>query len=250
MVLGILLSLIAAAAQMSGGLLVLSNSAWPRKWEKELLALGAGFLLALVFLELIPESFILTNRNEYALLAMLAGFSALHLFEHILAGHMHFGEETHHEHALAGPSIFGAIGGLAIHAFFDGMAICAAAQVKSRIGILVFIAVLLHKVPEGLTVASVMRAGKSSDSASRLASFALPVATLIGALVVLVFVSINTELIGFLFAFSAGSSVYVGACDLIPEINRARGRAAPILVFLGMLLFWIGAHVLNNLAGL
>jgi len=232
---------------MGGGMLVLANSRWPVKFERALLALGAGFLLALVFLELIPESFLLTNHNEYALLAMLLGFSALHLFEHIVAGHMHFGEETHHhEPSLAGSSIFGAVGGLAVHAFFDGMAISAAAEAKSSIGVLVFIAVLLHKIPEGLTVASVMKAGKRTDRAQRMINLVLPIATLIGALTVFLFITVDSTLLGFLFAFSAGSAVYVGACDLIPEINRSRGRSAPLLVFLGMFLFWLGAHFLNG----
>jgi zinc transporter ZupT len=243
---------------MSGGLLVQRKKGWPKAVEGALLAIGAGFLLALAFLELIPESIELTHRSDYALLAMLIGFSALHFFEHILSGHMHFGEETHHEAALASHSVFGAIGGLAVHAFFDGMSICAAMEVKSSVGILVFIAVLLHKVPEGLTVASVMQAGRKTRRAVRMANFMLPAATLAGALFVLLFVSIDARMIGFLFAFSAGSAVYVGAADLIPEINRRsdhdlsflRGRSGPILVFLGMLLFWIGAHFLNKLAGL
>ncbi len=243
---------------MSGGLLVQRKKGWPKAVEGALLAIGAGFLLALAFLELIPESIALTNRNDFALLAMLIGFSALHFFEHILAGHMHFGEETHKEAVLASHSVFGAIGGLAVHAFFDGMAICAATQAKSSIGILVFTAVLLHKVPEGLTVASVMHAGHSSRRATRTATFMLPAATLAGALFVLLFVSIDARMIGFLFAFSAGSAVYVGAADLIPEINRRsnhdlsflRGRSGPILVFLGMLLFWIGAHFLNRMMGI
>jgi zinc transporter ZupT len=51
--------------------------------------------------------------------------------------------------------------------------------------------------------------------------------------------------VGYLFAFSAGSSVYVGACDLIPEINRTRGRKAPLLVFMGMMLFYLGDYIVK-----
>ncbi len=250
MALGLVLSLIAAAAQMLGGFVVQRKKEWPVAVEGSLLALGAGFLLALAFLELIPESLRLTDRNDFAMLPMLFGFSALHFFEHILAGHMHFGEETHSEAAAHSHSVFGAIGGLGIHAFFDGMSICAATKAKSSIGVLVFVAVLLHKVPEGLTVASVMRASRRTHRASTLANLLLPAATLAGAIFVLIFVAIDNTFIGFLFAFSAGSAVYVGACDLIPEINRHRGRSAPVLVFLGMLLFWVGAHFLNLLVGI
>ena len=250
MLLGIVLSLVAALAQMSGGLLVLSNPKWPVKWDTTLLALGAGFLLALVFLELIPESFALTNHTEYAVLWMLAGFSALHFFEHTVVEHMHFGEEIHSSTEHSHRSAFGAVGGLTLHAFFDGMSISAAAKAKPELGVLVSIAVLLHKVPEGLTVASVMKAGHHGVRRSQIASLALAAATLIGAVVVYLFVSIDTHMIGYLFAFSAGSSLYVGACDLIPEVNKSRGRMAPLIVFGGMLLFWLGAHLLESILGI
>jgi zinc transporter ZupT len=142
-------------------------------------------------------------------------------------------------------SVFGAVGGLTLHAFFDGMSISAAAEASPTLGFLVFFAVLLHKIPEGLTVASVMVAGKHSTNEARTASFVLALATIVGAAMVMLFVTLDETWIGFLFAFSAGSSVYVGACDLIPEINKTRGRKAPLLVFLGMMLFYIGEHLIG-----
>ena len=252
MLLGLILSVVAALAQIGGGFVVLGRSGrWPRSWEKSLLALGAGFLLALVFVELIPESFRLTNNPDLSVLAMLIGYSAIHFFEHTVVEHMHFGEETHGAGEHVGhSSIFGAIGGLTIHAFFDGMAIAAAASAKASIGVLVFVAVLLHKVPEGLTVASVMIAGNRSRAEAKQASFLLALSTFVGALTVMLFVTIDEPLIGFLFAFSAGVSLYVGASDLIPEINKTRGRKAPLLVFLGMILFYIGELVMRNAFGL
>jgi zinc transporter ZupT len=249
-ILGLFLSFVAAAAQFVGGWMVIREKGWPRRWERSLLALGAGFQLALVFIELIPESFKLTEFSPYAVLAMLAGFSAIHFFEHTLVEHMHFGEETHAHPAVPHSSIFGAIGGLTVHAFFDGMSIAAAASAQPKIGVLVFVAVLLHKMPEGLTVASILRHGRHATREVRLATLALAASTIVGALLVLFFVSIQAHLIGLLFAFSAGASVYVGASDLIPEVNKSRGRWAPLVVFLGMLGFWLGERALSVLLGL
>lgn len=246
MFLGIILSIIAAAAQIGGGMLALRAKRFPSDWERTLLALGAGFLLALVFLDLIPESFHLTNNPENSVLAMLAGFSVLHFFEHTLVEHFHFGEETHHHPGVAHSSALGAVGGLTLHAFFDGMAISAVASAKPTMGILISIAVILHKVPEGLTVASVMLAGNQSVAKARNAGFILGLATIAGALLVYFFVSFDGALIGFLFAFSAGAALYVGACDLIPEINKTRGRKAPLLVFLGMMFFYLGKVLLDH----
>jgi zinc transporter ZupT len=74
----------------------------------------------------------------------------------------------------------------------------------------------------------------------------LGLSTILGALFVLLFVTFDEALMGFLFAFSAGAALYVGACDLIPEINKTRGRKAPILVFFGMMLFYLSKLLLDH----
>lgn len=246
---GIFLSIVAALAQALGGYIVMRREHWPKKWEAGLLALSAGFLLALTFIDLIPHSFELTQKTEWVTLSILIGFSTLHFFEHTVVEHMHFGEETHSHGSHQHVSLFGALGGLGIHAVFDGMTIASAAAVREELGILVFVAVLLHKIPEGLTVASILRSQGLSKKSVRTATMLLPAATLLGALLVTVFISFESSLVGFFFAFSAGSAVYVGAADLIPEVNRSRGRLAPLLVFLGMILFWLGEHLLATFVG-
>jgi len=172
MFLGIVLSIIAAAAQIGGGMLALQAKRFPHSWERTLLALGAGFLLALVFVDLIPESFRLTANPDHSVIAMLLGFSVLHFFEHTLVTHFHFGEETHQHQGISHSSAFGAVGGLTLHAFFDGMAIASVSSAKPEMGILISVAVLLHKIPEGLTVASVMLVGEHSNKEARNASLA------------------------------------------------------------------------------
>ena len=122
----------------------------------------------------------------------------------------------------------------------------AVASAKPTMGILISIAVILHKVPEGLTVASVMLAGNQPIKKARNAGFILGLSTIAGALMVYFFISFDSALIGFLFAFSAGAALYVGACDLIPEINKTRGRKAPLLVFMGMMLFYLGKVLLDH----
>jgi zinc transporter ZupT len=243
----ILLSVITAAAQLGGGAAALRASKFPYNLDRILLALGAGFLIALVFLELIPESFTMTHDPESSVVAMLIGFSALHFFEHTFVEHFHFGEETHHDHEHHHhTSVFGAVGGLTLHSLFDGMAIGAIASVRTELGILIAAAIILHKIPEGMTVTSIMLMGKKTHRQALQAALLLGIATIAGTLLTLFIISLSTDLIGFLFAFSAGAALYVGACDLIPEINKTRGRLAPFLVFLGMALFYIGLHVIGH----
>ena len=77
---------------------------------------------------------------------MLVGYLAVHLTQHVLTPHFHFGEETHRREPAAGVS---ALVGLMLHTFFDGVAIASGFLVSRQLGVLVFLAVLLHKLPEG-----------------------------------------------------------------------------------------------------
>jgi len=52
--------------------------------------------------------------------------------------------------------------GLLIHTFFDGIAIASGFLVSPALGWIIFIAVFLHKIPEGFTVSSVMLASGRS----------------------------------------------------------------------------------------
>ena len=96
---------------------------------------------------------------------LLAGYLSIQFFEHTLAPHFHFGAETHPESFMRPSAAYTAVGGLWIHTFFDGVSIASAFLVNFKVGILVFIAILLHKMPEGFTVASIMLAsGRSTQN--------------------------------------------------------------------------------------
>src|SRR2546423_1331743 len=66
----------------------------------------------------------------------------------------------------------------------------AASLVSTQLGILIFIAILLHKLPEGFTVASMMLAARHSSRSALLASFSIGLATLAGVALVLLFQSV------------------------------------------------------------
>jgi zinc transporter ZupT len=236
--------LIAALAEILGGALVVLRKEWPRMVQEYLLALSAGFILALVFLELIPES--MKALGPAAPLFMLLGYSVLHFFEHTVVGHLHFGEETHHDVMVSKAASLSTFAGLFIHAFFDGFAISAGMQFDFYLGLMIFVAVLLHKIPEGLTIASVMLAAEQPRKTAFLASAAIGVATMLGIVSVFLLSGINRNVVGVSFAFSAGIATYVGASDLIPEINKSEKRIIPLLVFGGIALFYLGTRLLGH----
>ena len=57
---------------------------------------GAGFMLAAAFVRMLPESV----QVPHAFLVVLIGYFGVHLFEHTVAPHFHFGEEIHPEALL------------------------------------------------------------------------------------------------------------------------------------------------------
>jgi zinc transporter ZupT len=248
MILTILLyGALAACAELFGSALVVRRNQWPRKAQEYFLAIGAGFMLALVFLEMVPES--MRAVGAAAPLYLLAGYAVLHFFEHTVVGHLHFGEETHQEVMLSRMASLSTFAGLFVHAFFDGFSIAIGMQFDFGLGLLIFVAIILHKIPEGLTIASVMMAAHHERRTVWLASVAVGGATMLGVIAPLLLGGTNEAVLGGAFAFSAGVATYVGASDLIPEINHSHNRVIPVMVFVGMLLFYIGMTLVHSFTG-
>ena len=89
---------------------------------------------------------------------MLAGYLLVHLAEHTISSQFHFGEEVHREEMGAGRS-YAVLAELMIHAFFDGITISSGFLVSQNLGMVLFLAIFLHKIPEGFTVACPLAAG-------------------------------------------------------------------------------------------
>src|SRR2546421_2868818 len=147
-------ALVAALGNVIGALAVTRRAARGLAVIEHFVAFGAGFMLAVALIELLPEAFARSGPSAPAL--VLAGYLAVHLTQHTLTPHFHFGEETHAVNRLAGTS---ALVGLLLHTFFDGVAIASAFLVRPALGMMVFIAIFLHKLPEGVTVSSLIMAG-------------------------------------------------------------------------------------------
>jgi zinc transporter ZupT len=242
---------VAALANFAGGLLVASSGVYRpgAKLLKYLVALGAGFMLAAIFIEILPETFALWSGSESntaegivgATTLLLGGYLLIQFFEHTVAPHFHFGAETHPEHLMRPSAAYAAIGGLTIHTFFDGVSIASAFLVNFRVGLLVFIAIMLHKLPEGFTVASIMLASGRSSKKAAAAALAIGAATFAGVVGVALLSERLEGAVAYALPFSAGVTLYVAASDLIPEVNRSEEKnpIVSIAVFAGVALFYL-----------
>lgn len=235
----LLYALVAAAGNVLGALAVTRRAVRELRVIELLVAFGAGFMLSVAIVELLPEAFARSGRLAPAL--VLLGYLAVHLTQHTLTPHFHFGEETHPVSSVAGTS---ALVGLLLHTFFDGVAIASAFLVRPELGLMVFVAIFLHKLPEGVTISSLMVAGGRSGGRAVGAAALLGIATLLGVVL--------TEGLGFLvqhgLAISAGVTIYVAASNLVPEFQGKKGWQLPAAFFTGAAVFFVTKMLVDGVS--
>jgi len=233
----LLYALVAAAGNVLGGLAVTRRAVRELRVIELLVAFGAGFMLSVAIVELLPAA--LSRSGAAAPALVLLGYLAVHLTQHTVTPHFHFGEETHSVSSVAGTS---ALVGLLLHTFFDGVAIASAFLVRPELGIMVFIAIFLHKLPEGVTISSLMLAGGRTGGRAVGAAGLLGLATLVGV--------VFTEQLGFLvqhgLALSAGVTIYVAASNLVPEFQGKRGWKLPAAFFAGAAMFFVTKVIMDS----
>jgi zinc and cadmium transporter len=241
---GILFSIAAATGNIFGGLLLTLKGHWERRFLDSVLAIGAGFMLAAAVLKMIPVS--LAGGSEWIPLLILVGYLLVQASEHTFAPHFHFGEETHHDVMLHGHVGVTAMLGLMVHTFFDGVSIASGFAHSTQLGLLVFVAVILHKFPEGFTMASIALSTGRGRAAALGATALIGAATVLGACLT---GALPSHALHSALAVSAGVTIYVAASDLVPEVNNAEGVNSSLLVFVGVALFW-GTEKLLSLLGI
>ena len=255
----LLFGVLAGLANVLGGL-ILFPSKLRHNYKRSLrylLALGAGFMLSVTFIEILPKTVGLwQNGNAVTadslyipMLLVLAGYLLTQFFEHTIAPHFHLGEEVHTEHPLSTRSAYTAVGGLLIHTFFDGVSIAAATHIDARLGTLVFIAVFLHKFPEGFTIGSMMMAAGKGFREVMIATSLIGMMTLFGVIVFFIIGSNFEQSIAYALPIAGGVTLYVAASDLIPEVNHHGGKS-PIVslsVFAGVAIFFATHYLLHEM---
>jgi ZIP family zinc transporter/zinc and cadmium transporter len=202
------------------------------------LAFGAGFMLALVLAGVLPWLFRESGDPVATGLLVLVGYLLVHVTQHVLTPHFHFGEEHHPVPRSAG---LAALGGLAVHALFDGVAVASGFLVSRELGFLFFLAIFLHKLPEGVSVASVVLASGLGRRRAVQAGLVLGGVTILGALLT----GAIASLARYGLALAAGVTLYVAASNLVPEVQSTRGLRTTV-AFLGGV---VALLLLQSLAG-
>jgi zinc transporter ZupT len=223
----LLLGVVAGLANLFGGAIVTARS-WSRTFLTYFIALGSGFMLATALTEMVPESLRLA-AVEGPLLILL-GYFIVHIFEHSWPAHFHFGEETHRDEFLNTSVAYTALSGLTIHTFFDGVSIASGFILSNWLGTVISGAVILHNIPEGFTIASIMSAARKGRGAGLWAAGLLGASRILGILAM----ALAHRFVSYGLAISAGVTLYVAASDLIPEVYKNPGPRIALTVAAGV----------------
>ena len=230
---------VAALGNVIGALAVVRHLRRGLRFIDACLAFGAGFMLAVTLLGVMP---VVLKDSSSAAVYVLLGYFAVHVAQHVLTPHFHFGEETHRVTPATGNS---ALLGLTLHTFFDGVAIASGFLVSGQLGVLLFLAVLLHKLPEGVTIASVMVAGGQSRAHAVAAAGVLGGATMLGVLLTEQILPLARHGL----ALSAGVTLYVAASNLVPEFQAKRGWLSAAAFVGGAVGFFVTELLLEGWLG-
>ena len=232
-----------------------------------ILSFVSGVMLGVATLNLIPHSIYALNDPSLAmgicligLLFMFFMIRTFHFHQHDL--HVEHSDEEVCGHACAHESHDNEQGGspdftwaglcfgLAVHSIIDGIALATAVTAQSQqgwtpAGLAVFLAIILHKPLDALSITSLMAAKGWNTNTQFIVNlvFALvcPLSAFLFALGVTFLVQAPDLILGYSLAFSAGIFLCISLGDLLPELHfHSHDR----LKLSGMLLLGVTVAVL------
>ena len=199
-----------------------------------LLSFSAGVLLGAVFFHMLPE----TGRVlvDDIGLPVLAGFLLIFVMERFVF--VHACEERECDiHHMGIPAFLG----ISLHSLLDGVALGAGLMLP-QVGPIVLLAVIIHKMPDSISISSILlSAGWSRSKVARLSAL-FSLTTPVGALLTFLFFrSLSEEHIAVAIGISAGTFLAIATADILPQVHRIEQRNPLTLVFLvfGLSVSWL-----------
>jgi zinc and cadmium transporter len=199
-----------------------------------LLSFSAGVLLGAVFFHMLPE----TGRVlvDDIGLPVLAGFLLIFVMERFVF--VHACEERECDiHHMGIPAFLG----ISLHSLLDGVALGAGLMLP-QVGPVVLLAVIIHKMPDSISISSILlSAGWARSKVARLSAL-FSLTTPVGALLTFLFFrSLSEEHIAIAIGVSAGTFLAIATADILPQVHRIEQRNPLTLVFLvfGLSVSWL-----------
>jgi zinc and cadmium transporter len=236
-------SLLMSAIALVGSLTLVIPEPVLQRLMLPLVAFAAGSLIGGALLHMIPASLAHGGSPLSTFLLVLAGFSVFFALEQLL--------HWHHCHRASAsckkPLSYLILIGDGLHNFLGGLAVASTFLIDVRLGITTWLAAAAHEVPQELGDFAVLVHGGWEKAKALLYNVLSALTFLVGGLVTY---AVSGQIdVSFLVPFAAGNFLYIGASDLVPEVNKHESAAANLAhlgaFVLGVLLILAigrGAH--------
>ncbi|MBU9888365.1 MAG: ZIP family metal transporter [Candidatus Omnitrophica bacterium] len=205
-----------------------------------LVALAAGSLIGGALFHMLPAALSSAHLDALKIgIWLAAGFTVFFALEQFI--------HHHHCHRKASdckkPFGYLVLIGDGFHNLLGGMAVAGTFLVDIRLGIATWIAAAAHEIPQELGDFGALVYSGWSRKKALLWNFASALMFPVGGLLTY-FLSFQIQT-DFLIAFAAGNFIYIGASDLVPEVNKARTIGTNIIhfsAFVSGLLMLLSIH--------
>jgi len=198
-----------------------------------MLCFAAGVMLAISFLELIPESTAISS-SWIAVLGLVLGALAMYALDKTIP-HIHPRLCAQEQGCnLERTSIY-LILGMFLHNFPEGMAIAIGSVTETKVSITIALAIAIHNIPEGICTS----APYYHTTGKRLPAFLLSAATAVPILVGYVtaryiFEQVSAQVVALLISSTAGLMIYITADELIPHSCAGANHQTIFSLILGV----------------
>ncbi len=232
-------SLLMSAIALIGSLTLVIPEKLLQRLMLPLVAFAAGSLIGGALLHMVPGSLVHGRSHVATFLWVLAGFVVFFALEQLL--------HWHHCHRASAqckkPLSYLILIGDGLHNFLGGLAVASTFLIDIRLGITTWLAAAAHEVPQELGDFAVLVHGGWAKGRALLYNVLSALTFLVGGLVTY---TLSAEIdVSFLLPFAAGNFLYIGASDLVPEVNKHE-NAATNAVHLGA--FVLGVALMAAIA--
>lgn len=224
-------SLLAAFMLILGSIVPFIKRSYSERSRHRLMALGSGVLLGTAFLHLIPEASKSSPINvgyglvfAFLLIFAVEQIAMMHACQDYYHDYVEHQEEFHSKMKRMVSFI-----AFLLHSLLDGVALAAGFATSLTLGIATSLAILIHQFPIGVSLTSIfLRPCHTNDKACLNLNKGIILRALLTALsiplgAILSFpwlAKFQAQSLAFILGFSAGSFVYIGATDILPEIHN------------------------------
>lgn len=241
----ILASFFISLVSFIGGALLLFKQLRTQKIATYLVSFAAGTMLAVAFLDLLPEALEEASGEVNIFIWAFLGMIAFFFLERFVLWFHH--HDSHHNTQPASVLI---LLGDGVHNFIDGVAIAAAFLVSPALGVVTTLAMAAHEVPQEIADFSILIHGGMKKAKALLFNFFSALAALAGAVGGFFFLENLEGALSILLSFTAGMFIYIASSDLIPELHKdfekQKSWVQTLPFVLGIVVLWILTKLLEG----